>query len=123
LEESCDDDTSNSSSASGNTVDASTDVPVIGVSNTPVVSTSEIIVAVVSATSTAALSATKLSYQTLGDKALAKVPSWLPASLTQPADERKEEVYGPQLSSSNSADHVSCEEEEDVHHPKEDVVP
>jgi hypothetical protein len=32
---------------------------------------------------------------------------------------RKEEVYGPGSCSSNSSDHGSCEEEEDVHHAEE----
>jgi hypothetical protein len=78
-----------------------------------------VIVAVSAATSTVAVSLMKSSYWTLCNKVLVKEPSWLPASLVQPADERKEEVYGPGSSSSNSADH---QEEEDVHHPKEDIA-
>jgi hypothetical protein len=63
------------------------------------------------------------SYWTLGNKALAKEPGWIPAYLGLPSDERKEEVYGPGSSSSNSSDHVSHKEEEDVHHSKEDMAP
>jgi hypothetical protein len=118
-EETSDDDASNGSSASGNAVDAFT----VGVSNTSVFSTAEVIAAVAASTFASALSATKLFYWKLGDKVLAKESGGLLASLVQHADERKEVVHGPGSSSSNSADNVSYEEEEDVHHPKEDMVP
>jgi hypothetical protein len=79
---------SNGSSASGSAVDASTDGPVVSVSNAAVVSTAEVIVAVAAATTTATLSSMKSSYQTLGDEVLAKELGWLPASLVQPSDEK-----------------------------------
>jgi hypothetical protein len=85
---------------------ASNDVPVVGVSNTTVVNTTGVIAAVAAATFTEAFSSPKLSYRTLSDEALVKEPGWLPVPLVQPADERKEEVYSPGSSRSNSADHV-----------------
>jgi hypothetical protein len=86
--------------------DATPIVPVGGTSGTAVVSAAKMVAAAAAATSISTVSSGQPSYQTL-----------------RRSDEEKEEVYGPGSASSNPSDHGSCEEEDDVHHSEETMVP
>jgi hypothetical protein len=81
------------------------------------------VAAVAAVTSISTLTSSQPSYRTLGDAVLAKELGWVPASVLRRSDEEKEEVYGPGSASSNHSDHGSCEEEDDVHHSEETMVP